>query len=337
MSSKIDFGYYAAQEQYSPTQLLEHVISAESYGFTDVWTSDHFHPWFHTGANCGQAWVWLGAAAALTKKMRLGTAVTPPGYRYHPALIAQGFATLDYMFPGRIFLSMATGEAMNESPLGFPWPRMKARRERLVESIEIVRRLWQEAFVTYKGKYFTTRGANLYTKPKKRIPLYVAANGPKTAYVAGRYGDGLLTYCAVGPIDYYKQTLFPAFERGARDAGKNIHDLDRIVQILVSYDEDFDKAVGSCRFWAGTLVPLFFDYGVYDPRVIESVAKMISSERIAQAWMVVTSPEEAIRRTREYLDAGFTHVEYISSSPDESKFIRVFGENVVAPLRDEYD
>lgn len=333
MSSEFPIGYFAAHEQYSPSQLLEHVKLAEKYGFDDVWSSDHFHPWAHTGANGGQAWVWLGAALASTGKIKMGTGVTPPGHRYHPGLIAQAFATLDEMFPGRVFLTLATGESMNESPLGFEWPPVKVRQERLEESLKIIDMLWHKDFVTYKGKYFSLSKANLYTKPKTKIKVYVAANGPKTAYIAGKYADGLLTLPA--SFDYYKNTLFPSFEKGARDAGKDPSKLEKVIEIIISYDEDFDRAVDGARFWAGALVPFFFSYGIYDPREIEMVGKMIDRNVIANSWMIVTSPEEAIKKTMEYVRAGFTHVQYLSSSPDEEKFIRVFGEKVLPAIREE--
>jgi coenzyme F420-dependent glucose-6-phosphate dehydrogenase len=332
MDNTLPVGYFAAHEQYSPSTLLEHVKLAEQYGFDDVWSSDHFHPWAHTNANGGQAWAWIGAALASTKKIKIGTGVTPPGYRYHPGLIAQAWATFDEMFPGRTFLTLATGEAMNESPLGFPWPPIKVRQERLEEAVKIIKMLWEKDFVTYKGKYFSLSTANLYTKPKTKIKVYIAANGPKTAYLAGKYADGLLTLPA--PFDYYKTKLFPSFEKGAKDAGKDPSTLEKIIEIIVSYDEDFDRAVEGARFWAGALVPFFFNYGVYDPRVIESVGRMIAKEYIAQAWMIVTNPEEAIKKTKEYLDAGFTHVQYLSSSPDEEKFIKVWGQKVIPALKE---
>lgn len=334
MSRKIDFGYFAAHEQHDPSELLKNVVSAEKHGFADVWVSDHFHPWAHTDAHGGQAWVWMGVAAASTKMIRLGTAVTPPGYRYHPALIAQTFATLDHMFPGRIFLTLGTGESMNESPLGFPWPNASIRRKRLQESIEIIRALWEKDFVTYKGKYFSTRIANLYTKPKTRIPIYVAANGPMSAYLAGKYGDGILTLPA--PTSYYKETLFPAFEKGAREAGKDPSQLEKIIEIFVSYDEDYDKALNSCRFWAGVSIPIFFQYGIYDPRVIEDIGSKLSFDHLSKWAMIVTNPEEGAKKTKEFIDAGFTHAQYLSSSPNETNFIRVFGQ-VISTLRQEYE
>ncbi len=331
MNKKISVGYFAAHEQYDPSTLLSHVKLAEEYGFEDIWTSDHFHPWAHTGANNGQAWVWMGTALASTKKIKIGTAITPPGYKYHPGLIAQAWATLDYMFPGRVFIAMGTGEAMNESPLGFPWPDIKIRQNRLIEAIEIIKLLWKKDFVNYKGKYFSLNKANLYTKPKTDIKLYVAANGPKTAYIAGKYAEGLLTLPA--PLEYYKEKLFPSFEKGAKEAGKDPKKMEKVIEFIVSYDEDFDKAVESARFWGGVLVPIFFNLGIYDPRVIESVGRMISKEEIAKNWLIVTSPEEAIKKIKEYIDVGFTHVQFLSSSPDEEKFIKVFGKDVIPAIK----
>jgi len=329
---KLSVGYFAAHEQYDPLSLLEHAKLAEKYGFDEIWTSDHFHPWAHTGAHGGQAWVWIGAALASTNKIKIGTGVTSPGYKYHPGLIAQAWATLDALFPKRVFIALSTGEAMNEAPLGFPWPPINERREKLEEAVKIIKLLWEKDFVTYKGKYFSLSKANLYTKPKTKINMYIAANGPKTAYLAGKYADGLLTLTA--PISYYKEKLFPAFEKGVIDSGKIPSKTEKIIEIVTSYDEDFEKALDSVKFWAGSLIPLFFDYGVYDPRVIESVGKMVSNEYIAKAWLIVTSPEDAIKRTKEYLDAGFNHVVYLSSSPSQEKFIKIWGEKVIPAIKE---
>ena len=175
------FGYRAVEEKWQPSRLLDLAVIAESLGFDFICTSDHFHPWFHQGGCGGQAWVWIAAAAAKTKNIRLGTGVTTPSIRYHPAIIAQSFATLAEMFPLRIFLGLGTGEAMNEIPLGLEWPHFKERAERLQEAIDVINLLWKGDFVTYTGKFFSLRNARLYTIPAKKIPIYVAASGPKVA------------------------------------------------------------------------------------------------------------------------------------------------------------
>lgn len=321
------FGFYAAHEQYDPSSLLDFAVNAERNGFDAIWSSDHFHPWSHTDANSGFAWVWLSVAAERTKRISVGS-VTPSLLRYHPAVVAQAFATLDYMFPGRIFLCSATGESMNESPLGLRWPPYKERLGRLEESLRIIRMLWKDSFVDFDGRYYRLQKANLYTKPKTRMPLYVAANGPSGAYVAGRYADGLLTSGRTFE-ERFKDALLPAIEKGARDADRSPDEIEKMVHIVTSYDEDFDKAVEGCRFWNATMVPGIFNAEVYDPREIEKMAESIEREQVIQRRFIVTSEEEAIRKIERYLKLGITEVEFLSTSPDQNKFIEFFGRKVL--------
>jgi len=321
------FGFYAAHEQYSPTRLLEFAVRAEKNNFDTVWSSDHFHPWSHTNANSGFAWVWLSAAAERTKKVSLGT-VTPPLLRYHPALVAQAFATLNFMYPNRIFLCLATGEAMNESPLGLRWPPYGERLARLEESLKIMKILWRDSFIDFDGRYYRLRKANLYTKPKTRIPLYIAANGPRTAYVAGKYADGLLTSGRTFEEKFVDE-LLPAIEKGAEEANRDPNEIRKTVHIVTSYDEDFDRAVEGCRFWNATMVPGIFNAEVYDPREIEEKAQSIRKEDVIKRRFIVTTEEEAIRKIERYLKLGITEVEFLSTSPDQNKFIDFFGGKVL--------
>jgi coenzyme F420-dependent glucose-6-phosphate dehydrogenase len=169
-------GYWAGMEQYDPVELLEHAIHAEAVGFDIIIASDHFHPWSDTGGQAGFPWIFLAAVAERTSKVEVGTAVTTPLFRYHPAIVAQAFATLDYLYPGRVSITVGTGHAMNETPLGFEWPGFKEKVGRLREAIEIIQLLWGGDFVTYEGTYYKIKTAKLYTKPKTKIPMYVATS-----------------------------------------------------------------------------------------------------------------------------------------------------------------
>lgn len=327
------FGFYAAHEQYDSNSLLEFAVKAEKHGFDTIWSSDHFHPWSHTDANSGFAWVWLSAAAERTKRVSVGS-VTPSLLRYHPAVVAQAFATLDFIFPGRIFLCSATGESMNESPLGLRWPPYKERLGRLEESLKIIKMLWKDSFIDFCGKYYRLRKANLYTKPRTRIPLYVAANGPSGAYLAGKYADGLLTSGRTFE-ERFTDDLLPAIKKGARDADRNPDRIEKMVHIVTSYDEDFDKAVEACKFWNATMVPGIFSAKVYDPREIEKMAGSIGREQVIKRRFIVTSEEEAIGKVESYLKLGITEVEFLSTSPDQNKFIEFFGEKVLPYFRSD--
>jgi coenzyme F420-dependent glucose-6-phosphate dehydrogenase len=322
----LTIGYKTCHEQYQPDRLLVHAVLAEKYGFETLWTSDHFHPWAHTGAAGGFAWVWIASAAERTNSIKIGTAVTAPILRYHPAIVAQAFATLAYMYPDRIFLGLGAGEALNESPLGYVWPTPKQRVEMLEEAMIVIKKLWSGNFTTFKGKFYRLKKAKLYTTPRKPIKIYVAAGGPKVAELAGRHADGIL----IGPGGLTEvERLFNAFEEGAKKAGRKPELLERVVELLVSYDEDYGKALKSCRFWRGSMLPIFFKYDIYDPREIEEHGKLVGDEALAEKWIIATTADEHIEAIEKYVKAGFNHVYFVSSSPDEAKFIKFYGEKVL--------
>ena len=210
-------GYQIAA--HSPVQVMvERVKLIEEAGLDVMWAGDHFHPWFHTGAQEPQSWVFIAATAARTYSIKLGTSVTAPTFRYHPAIVAQTFATLGIMFPGRIMLGLGTGEAMNEIPLGYEWPSFKERVERLEEAVQIIKLLWSQEFVNYRGKYYRLKKARLYSKPEMKIPLYIAAFGATVAKLAGKYADGFITPSA--NQQHIRDILFPAIADGARENGR---------------------------------------------------------------------------------------------------------------------
>lgn len=313
----MDIGVFAAHEQYAPDELLRHAEQAEQAGFDSVWTSDHFHPWWHTDAHCGAAWPWLGAALERTEAIRMGTGVTAPIARYHPGLVAQTFATLAAMNPGRVHLAFGTGEAMNERPLGFDWPAYAERKRRLRDACEIVDRLWSGDRVSYDGHYWSLEDAKLYTVPTERPPLYVAANGPETARLAGEYADGFLTL--VDP-DTYEEELVPALEAGAKAAGRDPDDIRRIRQLGVSYAQDPATALDAVEFWTGTLA-VGFDEDVYDPREVEARGRKLSRNQWTD-WGLVTDDPAAVREAVEtHKAAGFDEIEFLSTSPDQERFI----------------
>ncbi len=324
-------GYWAAQEQYTPQSLLGHAVLAEKLGFRSLATSDHFHPWFHKGGQSIFSWVWLASMLERTQSMEGGTAVTALVYRYHPALIAQAFATLAALHPGRVFLGVGTGEAMNEVPLGLEWPAYEQRAERLEEALAIIRKMWAEEFVTFEGKHFQVRGANLYTKPPDRIPIYMAASGPRSAAMAGRLTDGLITYITKGKT--LVGGLFPAFERGAREAGKDPASLERIAELSVAWDRDYDRAAKATRRWAATCLPGILNRDITDPRRLEEEGAKVPREEVMARWLVTTDVEEIAREVEACGRRGFTRVYLHSTSPDESAFLREVGREVLAALQ----
>jgi coenzyme F420-dependent glucose-6-phosphate dehydrogenase len=326
-------GYAAQHEEYQPGQLLDFAVEAERSGFDSIWTSDHFHPWAHTNAAGGFAWVWMAAAAERTKRVEIGTGVTCPTLRYNPAVVAQAFATLRTMYPDRIFLGLGAGEALNESPVGCQWPPFKERAARLEEALTIIKRLWSESFVDFKGKHYTLRKANLYTKPRTPPPIYLAAAGPTVAEMAGKMADGLVTVMWESRL---KDVVLPALARGARAAGRDPNDIIKAVEVGVSYDEDYDKALAKARFWAGDYLPVMFKYDIFDPREIESNGSLVGDEQIAQLRMIGTKPEDHIRCLEKYIKMGFQHIYIQSSSPDEIRTLRMYSKEVLPYIRSTY-
>ncbi len=324
---KIKFCYLAVHEQHSPTDLLEQSVLAEKEGFDMIASSDRFHPWIHTNSHGGFAWVWLAAAAERTNKVALGTCVTAPILRYNPAIVAQAFATLAYMYPKRIFLSLGTGEAINEVPVGCDWPNSKERIERLEEAIKVIKLLWEKDFVTFNGKYYKLKSANLYTKPKEKIPLYIAAGGLKVAKIAGKYGDGIITI--MGALKKYGEKFFKVFNEEAKKAGKNPEEMLKAIVLNTSYDENYDEAIKAARYWAATALPFVFKYEIFDPREVEANARMVGNEQLASVRLITNNPNDYIDRIEDLLKIGFNSIFILNSSPDPKKFIKMFGEKII--------
>jgi coenzyme F420-dependent glucose-6-phosphate dehydrogenase len=328
------FGYRAVAEQYGPTQLLEFASLAEAQGFEFISISDHFHPWFHKGGHAAFAWSWIASAAERTKKVRFGTGVTTPINRYHPAIVAQAFATMGSMYPGRMYLGLGTGEAMNEVPVGQRWPGFRERVARVEESIEIIRGLWKEDFFTYQGKYFSVKGANIYDRPTVPVPIYVAASGAAMAEVAGRRGDGL--YTTPAKEEKIRELLLPAVRKGAEASGRRSEDLRKMILCNVSWDEDYDKALDSIKRWRATAAPGSFEKDVSDPRELDRIGEAVPMEDLTWRWTVCTDLDDVIKRVDSYVRMGFDEIEIRSGSPNEKEFIGRFGKQVLPHLRETY-
>src|SRR5947208_7802965 len=189
----VRYGYKASAEQFGPRDLIDYSVQAEQLGLECVAVSDHFQPGLHHGGHGPAALPWLGAIGERTDRTLLGTSVLTPTMRYHPSIVAQAFATLACLNPGRVFLGVGTGEAMNETPAtGTEWPPAKERRAMLAEAMTLIRRLWTEERVTFEGEYYRTERATVYDRPSTPVPIYVAASGPLAAKLAGRAGDGFI-------------------------------------------------------------------------------------------------------------------------------------------------
>jgi coenzyme F420-dependent glucose-6-phosphate dehydrogenase len=328
----VKFGYKASAEQFGPRELLDYSVLAEEVGFDSVFVSDHLQPWRHDGGHAPNALTWLGALGARTERIVIGTSVLTPTFRYHPAVVAQAFATLGCLFPERVVLGVGSGESMNEVPLGTEWPEAKERFARLREAVTLIRTLWAEERVSFEGTYYRTEKATIYDRPEHAVPLYIAASGPAATRFAGREGDGYITTSGKAP-SLYTDTLLPAVREGVEKAGRAMSDLDLQIEVKVSFDPDAQRALDDCRFWGALALSPDEKTGVEDPIEMQRLADALPIERASSRFIVSTDPDEHVEAISRYLDLGFTHLVFHAPGPDQERFLRLYGEEILPRLR----
>ena len=295
-------------------------------------------------------------AAERTKSMKIVTGVTAPVFRYNPAIIAQAFASLDTLYPGRIALGIGTGEAMNEVSVGFDWPSPKIRLDRTIEALQIIKKLWNKDenrqikknnkpnanadasrilgndFITFNGQYFKTKDSKLYTPPSSgNIPLYMAAAGSEAIKTAANYSDGLIT---ISKPDQAKEVI-GRFDKAAHEAGKDPFKLEKIGKPKISYSKDYDRAFKSSEFWRATEIEDVFNTEINNPMKLQQKAeKEVSDDKLKKSTLIVTSVEDLIKPLEEYFDVGFTQIYVQSTSPDKVEFVQEFCKRVLPHFHD---
>jgi len=330
--SAVKFGYKASNEQFAPRELLSYGVLAEECGFDSVFVSDHLQPWRHEGGHAPFAMTWLAALGARTERVTIGTSVLTPTFRYHPAIVAQAFATLGCLFPGRVVLGMGSGESMNEVPLGLVWPDGKERFARFREAVRLIRALWSEERVSFEGEYYRTDKATIYDRPEQPVPIWLAASGPAATRFAGRAGDGYITTSGKDPA-LYTDTLLPAVTEGAEKAGRQVADLEMMIEVKVSFDHDRDAAMAATHFWGALGLTPEQKQGVEDPVEMQRLADALSVEQTAKRFIVSTDPDEHVQKIKTYLDLGFNHLVFHAPGPDQAKFLKLYGEEILPRLR----
>jgi coenzyme F420-dependent glucose-6-phosphate dehydrogenase len=325
-------GYKASAEQFGPRELADFGVLAEQAGFDSVFVSDHLQPWRHDDGHAPAALPWLGALGARTERIILGTSVLTPTFRYHPAVIAQAFATLGVLYPGRVILGVGSGESLNEVPLGLTWPDGKERFARMKEAVTLIQQLWREDRVTFQGAYYQTDKATIYDKPEKPLPIYIGASGPAATRLAGRIADGFIT--TSGKADsLYRETLLPALAEGAGKVGRTLDDMDLLIEMKVSFDHDHEQAMQDTRSWGALALTPEQKSGVEDPIEMQRLADALPVEQAASRWIVSTDPDEHVEKIRHYLDLGFKHLVFHAPGPDQAKFLELYGNEVLPRLR----
>ncbi|HVL85930.1 MAG TPA: glucose-6-phosphate dehydrogenase (coenzyme-F420) [Pseudonocardia sp.] len=327
-------GYKASAEQFGPRDLVEFAVRAEELGFDTAMVSDHFLPWREEGGHAPFSLSWLAAVGERTTRIRLGTSVLTPTFRYNPAVLAQVFATLGLLYPGRVVLGVGTGEALNEIAVsGREWPEFKERFARLREAVALMRELWTGEDVTFDGEYYRTVGATIHDRPERPIPVYVAAGGPVVARYAGRAGDGFICTSGKG-MDLYTEKLLPAVAEGAQAAGRDPAGIDRMIEIKLSYDRDPDRALENCRFWAPLSLTAEQKHSVGSSKEMERLADELPIEQVARRWIVASDPDAALAGITPYLDAGLDHLVFHGPGHDQERFLGQIAEDVLPRLRE---
>ena len=316
-----EIGYALSSEEHAPNDLVRYARRAEEVGFPFALISDHYHPWISRQGNSPFVWGVIGGIAHATQRLHLGTGVTCPLIRIHPAIVAQAAATAAAMMPGRFFLGVGTGENLNEHILGDRWPSADVRQEMLEEAIRVIRLLWQGGSRDHRGRYYTVENARIYTLPEELPPIMVAASGPQAAELAGRIGDGLI---ATSP----RAELVQRFE-AAGGAGK-----PRYGQVTVCWAEDEAEAKRTAHeWWPNTAVKGQLSQDLPTPSHFEQAAGMVREEDVAEALICGPDPERHVAAIRQFVDAGFDHVYVHQVGPDQEGFFRFYEREVLPTFR----
>jgi coenzyme F420-dependent glucose-6-phosphate dehydrogenase len=303
------FGYWLSSEEHRPLDLVRNARRAEEAGFELAMISDHFHPWLSDQGHSAFVWSVLGGIAEATEQLRLGTGVTCPLIRTHPAIVAHAAATCAALLPGRFFLGVGTGENLNEHVLGDRWPAPDERIDLLEEAIEVMRALWSGDEVTHRGPHYTVDHARLYTLPDEPIPIAVAAAQPIAAQLAGRLGDALVNTSPDEEI-----------VREYRDAGG---DGPRYGQVRLCWAEDADSARETAfRLWRHTGVGGTLNQELPRPSDFESVAESVTKEMATEGVPCGPDPEPVLEQVRAWEEAGFDHVLLHQIGSDQEGFFR---------------
>jgi F420-dependent hydroxymycolic acid dehydrogenase len=320
-------GFMLAHEQFPVPELVKLGVAAEQAGFDLLATSDHLQPWQANERHAGQAWVTMAALGERTKRVWIGPTVTCPSFRYNPAVVAEAFASLNLLYPGRIFLGIGSGEALNEEAAIGSWPKWPERSERLIEASEIIRKMWIGKQIVYSGKYYNVN-ARLYDPPVGQVPLLMAANvGPKAMYRSGQYGDGLIT-----DPESWKQHK-AEFERGARAAGKDPAQMPVLVESFVVVGDRKD-AEASAQLWR--FLPNAFKsyFNIRDPQAIQDrAAAELPLEKVYGKWPISNDPDVHAKALMELFNSGATIVNVHSGQTDQLSVIEFYGNHVLPKVR----
>lgn len=313
----MELGFSLSSEEHRSGPLVEQALRAEEAGFGFALISDHYHPWIDRQGQSPFVWTVLGGIARETRALRVGTGVTCPLIRMHPAIVAQAAATCGDLFEGRFFLGLGTGERLNEHVLGDRWPPSAERREMLEEAIKVIRQLWEGGSQSHVGRFYRVEQARIYTLPQPAPPIYVAGVSPATARLAGRLGDGLIS---IQP----SKKLADAFNDSG-GAGK-----PRVGQLTVCWAAGEQEALETAHKWwpvaalPGTLTP-----ELSTPAQFEAASQLVTPELLKERLVLGPDPERHLAAVDEFAKAGFGQVYVHQVGPDQEGFFRFYEREIL--------
>ena len=321
-------GYAAMMEQFHPRELVDLCQKAEAAGFRGVMAADHMQPWTPQQGQAGFVWSFMAAAAERTRG-DIGPGVTCPSFRTHPAVIAQAAATMAAMYPGRFWLGLGSGEALNEHVVASYWPEVAERIGRMLESIEIMRKLFSGNEVKHQGAYYRMETMRLWTMPEQPPPIYVATAGPVTAEKTGRFCDGLIT---VGAPEAKIDAVFQKFEKGARDAGKDPSRMPRILQLHLSWAATDEEALRNAMVEWPNGGMKFPKADIRSPNEFAAMAKLVRPEDFKGRMLISSDPDKHRREIQRFIDIGFDRVYLHNVGRNQAQWLQVFGREVLPRL-----
>jgi G6PDH family F420-dependent oxidoreductase len=315
----IEIGYALSSEEMPPKELVGYAKRAEELGFGFALISDHYHPWIKRQGQSPFVWSVIGAISEATERLQLGTGVTCPIMRIHPAIIAQAAATAAMMMPGRFFLGLGTGENLNEHILGKHWPPIEVRQDRLKEAVNILRRLWRGGNQSFHGEYFTVENAQVFSLPEKPPPIMIAASGSSSAELAGSIGDGLISTMPI-------EKLVKKFR--VSDDAEEKPCYGQMTVCWAKKEEEAKKI--ATEWWPVAAIPGKLMTELATPADFEATAKLVDEDAVASSIVCGPDPEKYLAQIKSFTDAGFDHVYIHQVGPDQEGFFR-FYERELAP------